>query len=155
MGTKGGEGSAGEGEDGEGNGRAVKRVRREGGGEGMNGSAVGGESGDGHEQLLMGEPYPDGNEEGEDEDYEAPDEGGEDADEDDANESRRREQEDEDEDKDEEGEEEEDDDDDEYPDEGRRLSSVEREAHEGRSPRNEEGGSQGVSADEELSDVSD
>jgi len=53
-------------------------------------------------------------------------------------------------------EEEEEDDEDEYPDEGRRLSSVEREAHEGRSLRDEDSGGQGSSAEEEGgSEVSD
>ena len=57
-------------------------------------------------------------------------------------------------------EEEEDDDEDEYPDEGRRLSSVEREAHEGfeggRSPRYDEtNGEEGDDDEEGLSGVSD
>ena len=110
--------SGGDGEGGEGEERASKRIRREEGGEGMTMSP---EVGDGSEQLRQQLGQHDDDEE-EDEDLDAPDEP-EEAEEGAEGESsnynlRQRKEEDEDEEEDEDA----------YPDEGRRLSSVEREA---------------------------
>lgn len=137
-----GKGDTGDGDREEEEGRAAKRMRREEGEESPSAMANG--SGDGREQLLGHDPYPEGDE-GEEEG-----DGGED--------SRVQGEEGEDEDEDEQDEEGEDDDGDEYPDEGRRLSSVEREAHEGverGSLGYDERGSGSSAGEEGLSDVSD
>lgn len=148
SGVKGGGGEEEEEEDGE-EGRAKKRVRREEGDEGIlmdDGDEGGGErresgsrAGDPSAQLQTGyreygveEPVED--DEDEEDELDAAEGRGENG----ASKteqqrprgSRKEEQEEEDEEgEDDEEEEEEDDDEDEYPDEGRRLSSVEREAN--------------------------
>lgn len=152
----GGQGDGDEEDEGEGErgeleeGRERKRVRREDGGGGR-------ESGDGHEQLVMGGEMDRRVEdlglgyEDEDEAQMEEEEEGEDAGEDAGEEEVDNED-------DGDGDDGDDEDDDAYPDEGRRLSSVERETHEGRSLREEEDDPdiEGRSADEgESSDVSD
>ena len=138
-GVKGEEGSMlGGGEEEEEEGRATKRVRREES-SGAHGGGGRGEGGDGHEQLQVGEASAEGEGEGMEEEEE----------------DGRVENEEGDEDEDEE---EEEDDEDEYPDEGRRLSSVEREAHEGieaRSPRYDDPNDDEEEDEEGLSAVSD
>ena len=140
-------------------GRAKKRVRREEGDEGMDDAEDGRErresgTGDPSAQLQTGyrvfEPVdPDEDEDEDDVDGEGPgaEEGGNDASNHDVRQGASQEEEDEDE-EDEEEEEEEEDDEDEYPDEGRRLSSVEREAN---GSFGAAGDTPGSSADEALS----
>lgn len=146
-GLKGEEGGE-EGDEEE--GRAKKRVRREEGEEGMDDADEGGErreSGEGDPSAQLQTGYREfENEDGDDE--ETFDGGGEEDAGDD--ESRpRREEEEEDEEEEEEEDEEEEDDEDEYPDEGRRLSSVERESFE---RHGDEEATPGSSADEALSE---
>ncbi|KAL9069488.1 MAG: hypothetical protein Q9161_005539 [Pseudevernia consocians] len=157
-GVKGDDGGE-EGEEEE--GRAKKRVRRDEGDEGMDEGDEGRErresgTGDPSAQLQTG--YREFEPEDPDDDvFDADDQGGEEG-ENDAEDLEPRpraaqDEEDEDEDTDEEEDEEEDDDDeDEYPDEGRRLSSVEREANGSFDRPGDDPVTPGSSADEALSE---
>lgn len=150
-GTKGEDGGE-EGEDEE--GRVKKRVRREGGDEGMDEGDEGRErresgTGDPSAQLQTGyrEYEP---EDPDDDDFDA-DGPGVEHEENDASNLELRPRASKDGDEDEEDEEEEDDED-EYPDEGRRLSSVEREANGSFGGLGEDPVTPGSSADEALSE---
>lgn len=159
-GAKGDEGEDGGGEEEEeggeeeGEGRAKKRVRREEGEEGMEE----GEEGRGRRESGTGDPSaqlqtgyrefePEDPDDDDGDDFDAEGQGGEEASH--LEIRRRASQEEEEKEEEEDEEEEEEDDEDEYPDEGRRLSSVEREANGSFGGPGDDPGS---SADEVLSD---
>ena len=131
--------------DGDGEeGRAAKRVRRADGEGSMSEGVDLNGIGDGHEQLVVDLDEDEAGEEEDGMEYQ------------DNETSRRRQGEEGEDEEGEEGDEEEDDDEDEFPDEGRRLSSVEREDHEGPYRRSPGRDGQDTSGNEEgLSDVSD
>lgn len=154
----GGKGEDG-GEKGEGEeGRAKKRVRREEGDEGMDQGDEGRErresgTGDPSAQLQTGYREYEAEDPDEDDDFDAEAQGGGEGENDGSNPGPRPgASQEEEEEEDEEEDEEEEDDEDEYPDEGRRLSSVEREANGSFGGPGNDPLTPGSSADEALSE---
>lgn len=154
KGEDGGEEGDGEGEDEE--GRATKRVRREEGDDAMMDEGDEGrerrESGTGDPSAQLQTGYKEYEaEDPDDDDFNADRQGGEEGENDESNvEHRPRDSRDGEEEEEEEDEEE--DDEDEYPDEGRRLSSVEREENGSLGGPGDDAVTPGSSADEALSE---